>query len=165
MARHDPARAAAILRRAREEAKAAGSPSVEAEHALLAIAAHKGTEAQRILATAGLDHATILGTLDREFEESLAGAGVSLSAFALPPASRHHEGIPRWGASVKLALHRAPKTGPGGRLDARRLLLGILRAQVGTVPRALSLAGVDRAGLAATAEQALTPRGAPQGAG
>src|SRR5438132_12496600 len=113
MARNDPARAAAILRRGREEAKAAGLPSVEAEHALLAIAAHKGTEAQRILATAGLDHATILGALDREFEESLAGAGVSLSAFALPPASRHHEGAPRWGTSFKLAVHRAPRSGPG----------------------------------------------------
>ena len=107
MARNDPARTAAVLRRAREEARAAGSPSVEAEHALLAIAAHRGTEAQRILATAGLDHATILETLDREFEESLAGAGVSLSAFALPPASHRQEGIPRWGTSVKLAVHRA----------------------------------------------------------
>ncbi|TMK50045.1 MAG: Clp protease [Actinobacteria bacterium] len=165
MARNDPVRAAAILRRAREEAKAAGSASVEAEHALLAIAAHKGTEAQRILASAGLDHATILEALDREFEESLAGAGVSLSAFGLPPASPRNEGIPRWGTSFKLAVHRAPKSGPGERLDATRLLLGILRAQVGIVPRALSLAGVDRAGLAATAEQALTPRGAPQGAG
>ena len=33
MARNDPARAAAILHRAREEAKAVGSPGVEAEHA------------------------------------------------------------------------------------------------------------------------------------
>jgi D-alanyl-D-alanine carboxypeptidase len=159
MARNDPARAASILRRAREEATAVGSASVEAEHVLLAIAAHKGTEAQRILATAGLDHAAILEALDREFEESLAGAGVSLSAFGLPPASRR-EGAPRWGTSFKLAVQRAPRSGPGERLDATRLLLGILRAQVGIVPRALSLAGVDRAGLAARTEQALTPRGA-----
>ena len=156
MARNDLAGAPAVLQRAREEAKAAGSPSVEAEHVLLAIAAHRGTEAQRILGAAGLDHATILEALDREFEESLAGAGVSLSAFSLPPASRRHEATPRWGTSFKLALHRAPRGGPGGRLDSTRLLAGILRAQVGTVARALSLAGVDRADLAARTEQALT---------
>lgn len=155
MARNDPARAAAVLQRAREEAKAAGSPSVEAEHALLAIAAHKGTEAQRILAGAGLDHTTILEALHREFEESLASAGVSLSDFGLP-APRRREGIPRWGASFKLAVHRAQKGSSAGRLDSTRLLLGILRAQVGTVPRALRLADVDRDGLAARAEQVLT---------
>ena len=156
MARNDPARAAATLQRAREEAKAAGSRSVEAEHLLLAIAAHKGTEAQRILATVGLDHEAILAALDREFEESLAGAGVSLSAFGLPSASPGRDRIPRWGTSFKLALQRAPKTGPAGRLDSTRILLGILRARVGTVARALSLAGIDRMALAARAEQALT---------
>jgi D-alanyl-D-alanine carboxypeptidase len=158
MARNDPARAAAILNRAREEAKAVGSPSVEAEHVLLAIAAHHGTEAQRILAAGGLDHDRLLAALDREFEESLAGAGVSLSAFDLPSASPRHDRVPRWGTSFKLAAHRAPKGGPGGRLDSTRLLLGILRAQVGTVPRALSLAGIDRVEVAASAEQALTRR-------
>jgi D-alanyl-D-alanine carboxypeptidase len=161
MARNDPARAAAILNRAREEAKAVGSPSVEAEHVLLAIAAHHGTEAQRILAAGGLDHNRLLAALDREFEESLAGAGVSLSAFDLPSASPRHDRVPRWGTSFKLAVHRAPRGGPGGRLDSTRLLLGILRAQIGTVPRALSLAGVDRAELAASAEQALTARSRP----
>jgi D-alanyl-D-alanine carboxypeptidase len=160
MGRNDPPRAAAVLRRAREEARAAGSASVEAEHVLLAIAAHKGTEAKRILATAGLDHAAILEALDREFEESLAGAGVSLSAFGLPPVARRREEVPRWGTSFKLAVRRAPRSGPGERLDATRLLLGILRAQVGIVPRALSLAGVDRARLVARTEQVLTA-GAP----
>src|SRR5437879_7945958 len=161
MARNDPARAAAILNRAREEAKALGSPSVEAEHALLAIAAHRGTEAQRILAAGGLDHDGLLAALDREFEERLAGAGVSLSAFGLPPAPPLHDRVPRWGTSFKLAVHRPPRGGPGGRLDSHRLLLGYLRSRVGTVPRALSLAGVDRARLAASVEQALTTRRHP----
>jgi D-alanyl-D-alanine carboxypeptidase len=150
-----------ILHRAREEAKAAGSPSVEAEHALLALAAHHGTEAQRILAARGLGHDGLLAALDREFEESLAGAGVSLSAFGLPSAAPRQDRVPRWGTSFKLAVHRAPRGGPGGRLDSTRLLLGILRARVGTVPRALSLAGVDRAELAASAEEALTTRRRP----
>jgi D-alanyl-D-alanine carboxypeptidase len=154
MARNDPARAAAILQRAREEARAAGSPSVEAEHLLLAIAAHKGTVAQHLLASVGLDHAAILAGLEHEFGESLAGAGVSLSDFDLPPAPRRRAEVPRWGASFKLAIHRAPKGG-GARLDATQLLAGILRAQVGTVARTLSLAGVDRAELAARAEEAI----------
>jgi D-alanyl-D-alanine carboxypeptidase len=161
MARNDPARAATVLNRAREEAKAVGSPSVEAEHVLLAIAAHHGTDAQRILAAGRLDHNRLLAALDREFEESLAGAGVSLSAFDLPSASPRQDRVPRWGTSFKLAVHRAPRGGSGGRLDSTRLLLGILRAQAGTVPRALSLAGVDRAELAASAEQALTARSRP----
>jgi D-alanyl-D-alanine carboxypeptidase len=161
MARNDPTRAAAILERAREEAAAAGSSTVEAEHVLLAIAAHKGTVAQHLLATAGLDHAAILAALAHEFEESLAGVGVSLNDFGLPPPPRRHHAIPRWGTSFKLAVHRAPRGGPGGRLDATQLLLGILRAQVGTVARALALAGVDRAGLSARAEEAVALRGRP----
>ena len=80
---------------------------------------------------------------------------MSLSAFSLPPASGRHDRIPRWGTSFKLALQRTPKSGPVGRLDSTRLLLGILRARIGTVARALSLTGVDRAALAARAEQAL----------
>jgi D-alanyl-D-alanine carboxypeptidase len=36
------------------------------------------------------------------------------------------------------------------------LLLGILRAEIGTVPRALALAGIDRAHLVLRVEQALT---------
>jgi hypothetical protein len=46
----------------------------------------------------------------------------------------------------------------GGRkkdLQPAHLLLGILQAEAGTVPRALALAGVDRAGLAERARQAL----------
>jgi len=35
------------------------------------------------------------------------------------------------------------------------VLLGILRADVGTVPRALALAGIDRAGLAERTRRAL----------
>jgi ATP-dependent Clp protease ATP-binding subunit ClpA len=163
MARNDPTRAAGILQRSREEAQAAGSRSVEAEHVLLAIAAHRGTVAQRLLAEAGLDHAAILTALAREFEESLAGVGVSLSDFDLPPAPRRPVATPRWGTSFKLAVHRTRKGGggTGGRLDATQLLLGILRAHVGTVPRTLALAGVDRAALAARAEEADARRQRP----
>ena len=44
----------------------------------------------------------------------------------------------------------------GSRLvEAEHLLLGVLAAQAGTVPRALALAGVDQADLAAQTRQAL----------
>jgi D-alanyl-D-alanine carboxypeptidase len=39
------------------------------------------------------------------------------------------------------------------------LLIGILEAEVGTVPRALALAGIDRADLAERARQALAGTG------
>ena len=45
------------------------------------------------------------------------------------------------------------------RLEAAHLLVGVLDARVGTVPRALALAGVDRDGLTGRAEAALAQRG------
>lgn len=162
MANADATRAAGLLQRARVEAQETGSPTVEAEHMLLAIAAQKGTLAQRLLAAEGLDHAGILAGLEREFEESLAGAGVSLSAFDLPPARRRNQ-TPRWGTSFKVAMQRTRKGAgePGGRLDATQLLLGILRARVGRVARMLSLSGIDRAALVARAEGQLAGRNGP----
>ncbi len=151
----------AVLRRARAEACALGSPTVEAEHVLLAISVQKGTRAQQILDAAGLDHDAISAALDREFEESLSAAGVSLSSFDLPARRRRADREPQWGASAKLAIqraHTASKAGPGRHMEPTHLLVGILRAQGGTVPRALALAGVDRALLTSAAEQAL-PRG------
>jgi len=44
--------------------------------------------------------------------------------------------------------------GQDGRIGPLHLLIGILRADVGTVPRALELAGIDRTDLVARAEQA-----------
>ncbi|MET7465925.1 Clp protease N-terminal domain-containing protein [Nonomuraea sp. NPDC005501] len=40
-------------------------------------------------------------------------------------------------------------------VEARHLLLGVLRAEAGTVPRALTLAGIDREGLMARLQWAL----------
>ncbi len=146
----------AILQRARDEARAAGSPTVEAEHLLLAIGAQKGSRARRVLEEAGLDQGGIRAALDRERELSLLAAGVSPAGFALPSPTALPERVPRWGESTKLALRRAPKTPLGGHMETTHLLLGVLRAQVGTVPRALAFAGVDRTELAARTEEALS---------
>jgi ATP-dependent Clp protease ATP-binding subunit ClpA len=145
-----------IRDRGADEARADGSENVEAQHLLLALAAYPDAAVQGILASAGLDRDAIRGALDREFEHSLSAAGVSLAAFDLP---RPDDGARQvlLGTSAKLALER------GFRGDARRgkylqpanILIGILRAQTGTVPRALALAGVDQASLVASTQQAL----------
>ena len=59
-------------------------------------------------------------------------------------------------ASGKLVLERALKAAAGrGQIQPGHLLLGVLAAQAGTVPRALALAGVDQGDLAARTRQAL----------
>jgi ATP-dependent Clp protease ATP-binding subunit ClpA len=147
-----------IAERAREEARAAGSPTLEAEHILLAIASEPGTAAEEVLASAGLDHEAIGKALEAEFVDSLMGFGVSLSAFDLRDPANNPARTPRWSQSAKLVFQRAAEVVAANRdrrLEATHLLLGVLRAQIGTVPRALELAGVDRAALTAHAEQAL----------
>lgn len=157
---HQQARA--IAERAREEARTAGSPTLEAEHILLAISAAPGTAAQRVLASAGLDHDAIREALDREFADSLMGVGVSLSAFDLRHPANDPARTPRWGQSAKLVFQRAAKVLAARRdrrLGATHLLLGVLRARIGTVPRALALVGVDQDGLVSRAEAALAEGG------
>lgn len=138
-----------VLDQAAAEARLDGSPTAEAQHLLLAIAADQGSTAGRVLAPAGLDRGAIREALDREYEHSLSVAGVALSAFGLPPATPDPRHAPQLGASIRLALERGVKSGGGQGLQPAHLLLGILQAEVGTVPRALALAGVDRAELQA----------------
>jgi D-alanyl-D-alanine carboxypeptidase len=147
-----------ILERGRDEARQDGSAAVEAEHLLLAIASHRGTTAPPALAAAGLDRDAIRAALDREFAASLRVAGVELSGFALAPATADPHRSPELGTSAKLVLERAVRSagrGPG-RIGPAHMLLGVLDAEVGTVPRALALAGVDRAELAAQTRAALS---------
>jgi hypothetical protein len=64
---------------------------------------------------------------------------------------------PGWGASIREALRRAPYRARS-RPDRERLavadtLVGVLRADLGTVPRALAYAGVDRDALISRLEQ------------
>jgi len=147
-----------IVRRGRVEAREIGSATIEAEHLLLAMSSQQST-VQQILASVGLSRDAILEALDREFEQSLSAVGVSLGAFDLPPVRGHPERQANLGASAKLALERALKSGLRHHLQPTHLLLGILSAKVGTVPRALALAGVDRADLTARAQRALTSAG------
>jgi ATP-dependent Clp protease ATP-binding subunit ClpA len=138
-----------VVAGAREIASALESPTLEAEHLLLAVARQPSTTAHGVLAEAGLGYDQVRDALDVEFEGNLAAVGVSLGEFDLTAAGRTSR-VPRWGTSAKLALERAAKIA-----DARRnrlitpghILLGILKAPTGTVPRALERAGIDRAEL------------------
>ena len=149
---------AAVLRAANEEAQRLGSASVEAEHLLLALAADESSPIGRLLADCGLEHGGVRAALERETESSLAAVGVALGDFALPEAPTSPRRSPRLAASSKRALERAARMAIARghrRITAAHLLLGVLRADVGTVPRALAVAGVDRIPLATRVESLL----------
>ena len=151
--------ARAVVRQAESEAAAAGSPVIEAEHLLLALASAPGTEAYDVLTAAGLGHDAVSAALDEEMRQSLAVAGVALPPGGLPRPSRNAARKARLGASSKLALQRALKTTAGQRqIRPGHLLLGVLGAQAGTVPRALAVAGADQALLTLRTRQALASR-------
>lgn len=134
-----------ILTEGAAEAQRRGSATVEAHHLLLAVAAQEGTAPQRVLASAGLDHQAVQAALDREFEHSLSAAGVSPASFGLSLPATALKRSPGMGATARLALDRGfASVSRKKDLRPAHMLLGILRAEVGTVPRALALAGVDR---------------------
>ncbi|HEV2753382.1 MAG TPA: Clp protease N-terminal domain-containing protein [Solirubrobacteraceae bacterium] len=142
---------------AQAEARASGSPTVEAEHVLLALAGDTGGLGGEVLRGAGLDHAAIRQSLDEEFERSLRAVGVALDALGtrqrLPFTGR-----PRWAASGKAALERALGAAHARgdrRIEAGHVLLGVLAARDGTVPRALQGTGVEPGELEAATHAAM----------
>ncbi|MEU9096118.1 Clp protease N-terminal domain-containing protein [Streptomyces sp. NPDC048361] len=147
----------AVIVRATDEAREDGSATFGAHHLLLSLAADHGSAAQQVLASAGLDRAAVRAALDREFEHSLSVVGVDPAAYGpLRPGRTAQQ--PRMGASARLALERSFASARKKDLRSAHLLLGILEAQAGTVPRALALAGIDPAALADRVRQTLTSR-------
>jgi ATP-dependent Clp protease ATP-binding subunit ClpA len=151
------ARLKGVVMRAIDEAVRAGASSVEAEHLLLSISANDDL-ASRTLAEFGLDHAGIETVLRVERERSLRAAGVEPVAEERLRSTRGSR--PIWGASIRDALRRADFRSARDRSLVERepiavvgALLGILRADLGTVPRALAYAGVDRAALITRLEE------------
>jgi ATP-dependent Clp protease ATP-binding subunit ClpA len=144
----------ATIEQAGHEARADGSATIEAQHLLLAMAADPATDMGRLLTALGLDQPAIRAALEREFAHALSGAGVSLDAASLQRGKSANSPAGQVGPSVQHALQR----GLDGLRQAPRpehLLLGVLQAEVGTVPRALALAGFDRTALIARVQQAL----------
>ncbi len=130
-----------VVRCAEREARDLGSATVEAEHLLLALT----WADEAALAAAGLDRETIVIALEAERERSLMAVGIAAGDIDLP--RRRIEGHPRMAASAKTALERAVKAAAARRhrrIAAGHILLGVLQAEAGTVPRTLAHAGVDR---------------------
>jgi ATP-dependent Clp protease ATP-binding subunit ClpA len=138
------------------EAQHRSAPLVEAEHLLLALS-REGTEPVRTaLGAAGLDPSGVEAALAAERAASLRVAGVTPptdgSLVASPRVAR-----PRWGASAKEALNRAHRVAQANRrqrMAEADLLTALFGLELGTVPRALTLAGVDRPAILAAARRA-----------
>lgn len=144
-----------IVERAGHEAREDRSSTFEAQHLLLAIAGEQEATTEQLLASAGLDYEAIRAMLDREFEESLRVVGVTVTARDLP-RSTNGSNSPKPGTSARLAMERGFSS-VAHKKDLRpaHLLLGILRASTGTVPRALAIAGINRADLEARVARTL----------
>ncbi|MBV9802972.1 MAG: hypothetical protein JO130_07280 [Solirubrobacterales bacterium] len=131
--------ARATVMAARAEALAAGHATIEAEHLLLALSERPDLQAL------GLDREQLSYALAAEEERSLAAVGVAASGPDEPIGPRRPRD-PQFATSAKLALHRAVSAAAkrgDRRLDARHVLLGVLGAQYGRVPRALQIAEID----------------------
>jgi len=132
--------ARAIVRAAsQEEAQTQGTGTVQAEHLLLALSAHA------TLQHLDLDHDRIEQALIQEEERSLASVGIASGDFDGPMASAAPRRT-RLATSAKLALQRALVTAQrhqDRRIETHHLLLGVLAADHGRVPRALEIAGID----------------------
>lgn len=128
-----------------EEAGLRGSRTVEAEDVLLALARAGSQDSRDLLAHAGLDYDSLRGALEQERRAALASVGMAdpdPSLFAAAP----RDDRPTWGTSLREAMSRARPylhRSRGGPAAEYALLLGVLLAGYGTVPRALALAGVD----------------------
>ena len=124
--------------------------AVEAEHVLLAFLFARTSHGATILAQHGLTYETFDAALRQEREQTLAGIGIQIpDASRLQAAPRVRMGRPRFGASAKEAFERASKRAKAHRGRAQRFsdvdfLIGILSAELGTVPRALLRGGFDR---------------------
>ena len=155
--RFDTTSGTAVVR-AREEARMLGATRLEAEHLLLALSGQAASDAGRVLADTGLDHDGVRDALDAELMRSLEAAGVNVGAVGLLDRPLPTMGQPRWGASAKAAIERAltiAKARGDRRIHPSHILLGVLHADEGTVPRALASAGVDGPALVASAEATL----------
>ena len=137
------------VKAAEAEARELGSPTIEAEHLLLALA-----DRVAALPSVGLDRDGVLAALDAERDRSLAAVGVSASGFEPSRLPTKPKFATSAKSALELALREALVRGDK-RILAGHVLLGVLRPQAGTVPRALQQAGVDRDELRARTEAEL----------
>lgn len=141
----------AVMRASQEVADGLGSSQIEAEHLLLALAGGAADDPTvQALRDEGLDAETLREAVEHDAERVLAQVGIDVSGFDLPPRRRTSK-APRFGASAKRALElslRVALERGDKRIGTEHLLLGLLRAERGAVPRLLAAEGVDPAQLA-----------------
>lgn len=135
-----------VFTKAVTEAQRRAASVIAPEHLLLALTLDTEAPAASLLAEFGLDHDTLDEALDEEQARSLAVVGIADLDPDLLDATRIAV-RPAWASTTREVFRRAQP--PGGRNRRRRsveldLLAGIVTANVGTVPRALFYAGVDR---------------------
>jgi ATP-dependent Clp protease ATP-binding subunit ClpA len=121
-----------VALQAQSVAAGLGASSVEAEHLLVSIA---GTQhpAGAALREVGLEPAELHAAIQRD-------GGVDVS-------SNCRRAKLGWGASAKQGLERAleeAKRRGDRKIGCEHILLGLLRAEHGTVPRLLAAEGIDR---------------------
>lgn len=128
------------------EASNRGSATVEAEHLLLALLFDRRNAATTALVAAGFDYAALSAALVIERESSLRAAGVEpIAAERLAATGRRER--PGWGTSAKQALAAGSRVSSAQRRHSMRhadVAAGILSSTLGTVPRAIAYAGLDR---------------------
>jgi len=148
------------------EATNRASPSVEAEHLLLAFLFDRTSPATQLLAEQGLSYEAFAAALETERQQTLAAIGISIPdperLRAAPRPLRN--GGPRFSASAKEVWERTGRQARARRGRAQRIttadfLRSLLSLELGTVPRALARAGFDRLALL----EALEPSGQPAG--
>jgi ATP-dependent Clp protease ATP-binding subunit ClpA len=137
-----------VTRRAADLAEFENSSTVEVEHLLLALVDPIADDIGRILAAQGVDASAVREARDREFRSALAIAGVHTDRSAPPGAARLRRGrSTRFAPSAKLALERtleaALRSGEK-QIRNKHLLLAIIDAQTGIVPRLLDELGTSR---------------------
>jgi D-alanyl-D-alanine carboxypeptidase len=144
-----------VILDAMQEARVRADPKIEAEHLLLALTQRSASDAGRVLVGVGLDHDQLRSALDEGVHRTLEAVGVSVW---LPESTLPMSGYPSWGESAKAALRRASmiaKDRGNRHLSPSHILLGVLHAREGTVPRTLAAAGVDRRELAERVEETI----------
>ena len=83
--------------------------------------------------------------IQRDFERVLGRVGIDASGMEIAANCRRTK--PRWGTSAKVGLERAvdeAKRRGDKHIGCEHILLGLLRAEYGTVPRLLAAEGIDR---------------------
>jgi ATP-dependent Clp protease ATP-binding subunit ClpC len=120
-----------------------GSPTVEAEHLLVSLASGDDP-AGHALREAGLEPEEVREAIRRDFERVLGRVGIDAGGVDLTANCRRTK--PGWGASAKHGLERALREAKrrGDRhIGPEHILLGLLRARHGAVPRILAAEGID----------------------